>query len=124
MTWRARGGGGHVIVAYGAGGFAALALGGFLFAWSGLYSVGASAGHWGIVEYALAFVMENSVETRAVVVAAPALDDDDSIVLGAGAYHSGCVWCHGAPGISRNPVTLSMLPAPPDLSTGVREWNG
>ena len=64
------------IVAYGAGGIAALAIGGFLFAWSGLYNVAASRGHWGIVEYALAFVMQNSVETRAMAIEAPALDDD------------------------------------------------
>ena len=112
----------RTIVAYAAGGIAALALGAFLFAWSGLYNVAASAGHWGIVEYALAFVMQNSVETHAMAIDAPPLDDDDRIVLGAGAYHSGCAWCHGAPGIPRNPVTRSMLPAPPDLSTDMREW--
>lgn len=105
-----------------AGGIAALAVGGFFFAWSGLYSVAASAGHWRIVEYALAFVMQNSVETRAMAIDAPPLDDDDLAILGAGAYHSGCAWCHGAPGIPRNPVTMSMLPAPPDLSNDMREW--
>ena len=110
------------IVAYAAGGIAALTLGAFLFAWSGLYNVAASDGHWGIVEYALAFVMQNSVESRAMTIDAPRLDDNDRIVLGAGAYHSGCAWCHGAPGIPRNPVTRSMLPAPPDLSADMREW--
>ena len=110
------------IVAYVVGGIAALAVGAFLFAWSGLYSVAASAGHWRIVEYALAFVMQNSVETHATAIDAPPLDDEDRIVLGAGAYHSGCAWCHGAPGMPRNPVTRSMLPAPPDLAADMRTW--
>ena len=97
-------------------------VGAFLFAWSGLYSVAASRGHWAIVECALAFVMQNSVETPRHAIEAPPLDDDDLIVLGAGAYHSGCAWCHGAPGIPPNPVTRGCCRAPPDLSQRLREW--
>ena len=42
---------------------AGLALALFLFAWSGLYNVAASRGHWAIVEWLLAFGMRNSVES-------------------------------------------------------------
>ena len=98
-------------------------VGAFLFAWSGIYSVAASRGHWTIVEYFLAFVMRNSVERRAALIESPPLDDEALILLGAGAYHSGCAWCHGAPGIPTNPVTRAMLPAPPELSERLRAWN-
>jgi len=101
---------------------AALVIGGFLFAWSGLYSVAASRGHWTIFEYFLAFVMRNSVERRAALIDAPPLDDEALIALGAGAYHSGCAWCHGAPGIPTNPITRAMLPAPPDLASKMLTW--
>ena len=103
--------------------FAALIVGGFLFAWSGLYSVAASKGHWTIVEYLLAFVMRNSVERRAALIDAPPLNDEEMIILGAAAYHSGCAWCHGAPGIPRNPITRAMLPPPPDINANMGAWD-
>jgi cytochrome c553 len=102
--------------------FACFGIGAFLFAWSGAYSVAASRGHWTIFEYFLAFVMRNSVERRAALIDPPPLDDVDLITLGAGAYHSGCAWCHGAPGTPTNPVTRRMLPTPPDLSARMRDW--
>ena len=52
-----------------------LAAGGFLFAWSGLYSIAASKGHWAIVEWMLRFGMSNSVELRAAMIDAPDLRD-------------------------------------------------
>jgi cytochrome c553 len=43
--------------------------------------------------------------------------------LGAAHFHSGCAFCHGAPGIPISPVAQSMLPPPPNLSTSMREWH-
>ena len=57
---------------------AGIVLAGFIFAWSGLYNVAASRGHFAVVELALSFVMRNSVETHALTVPAPPpLDDPD-----------------------------------------------
>ena len=46
-------------------GTVALMGGAFVFAWSGLYDIAASGGHWKIVERFLEFGMRNSVKTGA-----------------------------------------------------------
>jgi hypothetical protein len=65
----------------------ALMVGAFVFAWSGLYDIAASGGHWKIVERFLEFGMRNSVKANAAGIEAPRLDNLDLIRLGAG--HSG-----------------------------------
>ena len=93
-----------------------------LFAWSGVYDIAASGGHWKIVERFLEFGMRNSVKTNAVGIEAPQLDNPNLIRLGAGHFHRGCAFCHGAPGMPVNPIAKQMLPAPPDLSVSMRPW--
>ena len=99
-----------------------LALFGFLLAWSGLYSIAASRGHWAVVEWLLTFGMRNSVETHALGIVPPPLDSTDLSTLGGAHFHSGCAYCHGAPGVPLSPVASSMLPPPPELSTSMRPW--
>lgn len=110
------------IFAWITGGFIALALGAVLLAWSGLFNVAASRGHWAIVEWFLAFGMRNSVELRAMAIESPPLDNPDLITLGAAHFHSGCAFCHGAPGNRVSPIAQHMLPSPPDLRTSMRAW--
>jgi cytochrome c553 len=110
------------VVRYGLIGAGALALAGFLFVWSGVYSIAASKGHFKIVEWALTFGMRSSVRTHAVGIEVPPLDDANLTTLGAAHFHSGCAYCHGAPGVPRSPIALAMLPPPPDLSTDMRPW--
>jgi cytochrome c553 len=98
------------------------AAGGFVFAWSGLYNVAASTGHWLVVDRFLRFGMKNSVERHAPDVTPPNLKDDDLVRLGAGHYYAGCAYCHGAPGLPITPVAEHMLPAPPKLTGSVFEW--
>ncbi len=104
---------------YAGGGIAVL---GFLFLWSGLYSVAASRGHWAIMEWVLTFAMRNSVKTHALLIDTPPLDRPDLVTLGAGHFHNGCAFCHGAPGVPISPIAQSMLPPPPDLKTNMRPW--
>jgi mono/diheme cytochrome c family protein len=33
-----------------------------------------------------------------------------------------CVGCHGAPGVSRFPITRGLNPEPPSLLTAAKEW--
>ncbi len=95
---------------------------GFLFLWSGLYSVAASRGHWAVMEWLLTFAMRNSVQTHALGIEAPPLNNPDLVTLGAGHFHSGCAFCHGAPGVAISPIAQSMLPPPPDLKSNMRNW--
>jgi len=102
---------------------AAIVAGGFLFAWSGVYSVAASRGHFAVVELVLAFVMRNSVETHAYGISPPPqLSNPDLEILGAGHFHRGCAPCHGAPGQRLNATAKSMLPPPPDLTDIAERW--
>ncbi len=110
------------VIRYGLIGAGALALAGFLFAWSGAYSIAASKGHFKIVEWALTFGMRSSVRTHAIGIEVPPLDNTNLVTLGAAHFHSGCAYCHGAPGVTRSPIALAMLPPPPDLSTDMRPW--
>lgn len=98
------------------------AAGAVLFAWSGLYSVAASEGHWFVIDRFLRFGMTNSVETHAPDVTPPKLDDADLVRLGAAHYYAGCAYCHGAPGTPITPVAQHMLPVPPDLTGHVALW--
>jgi cytochrome c553 len=96
--------------------------GGLLFAWLGVYNVAASTGHWRIVDMLLRFGMENSVKARAPDATLPPQDNEDRVRLGAGHFHAGCAYCHGAPGIPISPVAAQMLPPPPDLKGRVARW--
>ncbi|KKB12734.1 hypothetical protein VE25_05755 [Devosia geojensis] len=92
-----------------------LLLGGTLFIWSGVYNIGASRDHFGIVTWLIAQLRDQSVNASAQGVDVPDLSDPGLAMLGAEHYRSGCAACHGVPGEPLNPVFTSMLPAPPDL---------
>lgn len=96
---------------------------GFLIAWSGVYNVAASRGHWPIVERLLAFSMRNSVEARANFVGSPPRFSPDLVRLGAAHFHGGCAYCHGAPGQPSGQVAQHMLPPPPDMAVVASHWN-
>ncbi|MBL6455275.1 c-type cytochrome [Belnapia sp. T6] len=101
-----------------AAGFGALA-----FAWSGLYSVAATAGHYPLFRYFLAYGLRQSVETHTISISVPSnLEDPALLRRGAGHYQGGCSPCHGAPGQARNPITRRMLPEPPYLAPRIADW--
>jgi cytochrome c553 len=98
-------------------------LGAVLFAWSGLYNVAATRGHWAVTDWFLHFAMRNSVKTQSMSVPEPPpLDDVAMIRLGLGHYQGGCAPCHGAPGFDGSPITGEMLPAPPWLPETIPAW--
>jgi cytochrome c553 len=109
-------------LAWAAGTIVVLALGGLLFAWSGLYNIGASTGHWAITRAFLELALHSSVRTHSIGVDSPPLDEPGLIQLGAAHFAGGCAPCHGAPGEQRNAVITSMVPEPPPLSEAVGKW--
>lgn len=95
---------------------------GFLAVWIGLAPVSASAGHWAVTEWFLHFAMRQAVQTRALGINAPPLDERALVLRGAGHYASGCAPCHGAPGEERSVVARQMTPEPPFLPRHVADW--
>jgi cytochrome c553 len=108
-----------IMIAWFAACVVMLVVGGFLFAWSGLYSVAASRGHWLVLDVVLEFGMRSSVRTHAIGIDVPDLDDPALAERGAGHFQGGCAPCHGAPGRSPSPIVRAMLPEPPDLAASV-----
>jgi len=101
----------------------AIALAAFLVAWSGLYNVAASSGHWAVAEWLLRFGMSQSVSLRARSVGSPPdLETSDSVRVGAAHFEVNCAFCHGSPGRPVNPTMNKMLPPPPELSVAMRPW--
>lgn len=100
-----------------------LAMGGFLFAWSGLYDVGARSGHWPITAWLLHFALRNSVQTHALPVEVPPLDHPALVFKGLGHYAGGCAPCHGEPGRPPGPIASHLLPEPPYLPDEIRRWS-
>jgi len=97
-------------------------VGGLLFAWSGIYNVGATNGHWKITNWFLHFGLRNSVETHAMFIKAPPLDEPAMVRLGLAHYQGGCAPCHGAPGYAGSPVPDHILPSPPWMPEAADHW--
>ncbi|PZO76684.1 MAG: cytochrome C [Sphingomonas hengshuiensis] len=95
---------------------------GMAYAWSGLFNVAASSGHWAITDWFLHWVMRNSVQTRAALSTPAEARDDSGLVSAAGYYASSCASCHGAPGVRPLPLMQAATPPAPDLSKNAREW--
>ncbi|MCC6887428.1 MAG: c-type cytochrome [Hyphomicrobiales bacterium] len=103
---------------------AAFAAAAVLVAWSGVYNIAASRGHWAVVEWFLTLGMRNSVALRARFVATPPpLDDADRYRLGAVHFHGRCTVCHAPPGSPSNPLAQRMLPPPPNLAHVAAQWS-
>ena len=66
--------------------------------------------------------MRSAIRTYALAVDAPDALPKDALIPAAGHYAEGCAFCHGAPGVPRNPAVLAMLPVPPELSPTVDDW--
>lgn len=103
-------------------GLLALLVGALLFAWSGVYNVAATKGHWPITRWFLQFALENSVETHSMGIAIPELDDAQLVLKGAGHFETGCAPCHSAPGRPRSPIILGMTPVAPELGPTIHQW--
>lgn len=100
---------------------AALLVGGNAFYWLGAYNIAASQPHLPGVGEVLHQYLRNVIRTRGWGVEVPEhvdLADAGLVRLGAGHFATGCMTCHGAPGIPRNPVVEGMQPEPPMLSGG------
>jgi mono/diheme cytochrome c family protein len=102
---------------------AALALGGLLFIYSGVYNVAATAPHTGIESWILEATQERSIAARAGDVAEPPPADSAAVLHGFEHFRSMCVVCHGAPGVDRGEIGRGITPQPPELSHEAEEYS-
>ena len=110
----------HALLLFALGGVGAL-----LFVGGGFVPIAADEGHWPVTRKLLQFAMHRSVKTQSLAIRAPPLDDPALVRKGAGHYATGCMPCHGAPGVERPLVPRSMLPEPPPLVEVMkaRQWS-
>jgi cytochrome c553 len=101
---------------------ASLGISGLLFAWSGLFNVAATGGHWPVTDWFLHWVMQNSVRTYSMGIKAPDLSNPELVHRGAGHYQTGCAPCHGSPDEPQNPVMQGATPPPPTLYQVNDKW--
>ena len=87
-----------------------------LFAWSGIYDIGADDTHTRPVHSLLQTLRERSIATRAKELQPPDLADPARIKQGAGNYDAMCTGCHLAPGMKETELSKGLYPAPPDLT--------
>ncbi|MDF2639482.1 MAG: cytochrome [Novosphingobium lindaniclasticum] len=101
----------------------ALAALGMAFAWSGLFPIAASSGHWAITDWFLHWTMQNSARTYSAFQTPEHVREDRALVSAAGHFHQSCEVCHGAPGVPRSPVMQAASPPAPDLARTVGDYS-
>jgi len=104
----------HVIVTVAV--LVVIAIGLGIYAWSGLYNIGADDHHWNVTYNALQTVRDRSIHVRSEGIKVPNLDDPQLILKGAGQYAAMCTGCHLRPGVENSELREGMYPQPPNLS--------
>jgi hypothetical protein len=93
-----------------------LAIGAGVFAYSGLYNIGADDHHTKPVFAVLQTLRDRSIHVRSEDLTVPNLDDPQLILKGAGQYAAMCTSCHLSPGVNDSELRVGMYPQPPNLS--------
>jgi mono/diheme cytochrome c family protein len=88
----------------------------FVFAFTGVYQVGADVPHWSITRHAIGMVREHAIDRRSADIKVPPLDDPALVKLGAQHYAEMCTGCHLAPGMGRSELRDGLYPRPPNLT--------
>ena len=104
----------HVLVLVAAAVVVAIGIG--IFAWSGLYNIGADDHHWPITYNFAQMVRNRSIHVRSENIKVPNLNDPQLILKGAGQYAAMCTSCHLEPGVNDSELRKGMYPQPPNLS--------
>ena len=91
------------------------------FAYSGIYDVGASSSHSGIVNWLLSTTSHASVERQAKGLEVPDFEIDALALAGVNDFNSMCTGCHGAPGQDPEAMGQGLNPPAPDLAESAAE---
>ena len=101
---------------------AALVLAGFagIFAYAGIYNIGADAPHSKAVYMALQSVRDRAIRHHSRDIVVPKnLRDPQRIATGAGLYTEMCSGCHLGPGVEPSEISQGLYPPAPQLSKGM-----
>lgn len=91
--------------------------------WGGVYDISATNQHTDPVFKVLDYAMRRSVQSRTDDLEAPRdLGEARRVRAGAVIYRDQCVQCHGAPGVSPEPMAFGLTPAPANLLAAGRTW--
>lgn len=102
--------------------FLVLAAGaGAVFVWFGFYDISARVPHWDTTLEAIEVLRDRSIIVHSRSITATPMGDP---AKGARLYHEACHHCHGGPGISAEPFSQGLYPAPANLLSGKiqEEW--
>ena len=99
-----------------------IALGAFVFIYSGVYDISATTPHFAVTHRILRTVMEQSVKRQARDVKVPELDDPEKVHVGFRNFHEMCVICHGAPGTPRSQLSKGLYPEARNLAEAAKKW--
>ena len=101
---------------------AALIIAGFvgIFAYAGIYNIGADAPHSKAVYMALQSVRDRAIRHHARNIVVPKdLKDPQRLATGAGLYTEMCSGCHLGPGVEPSEMSQGLYPPAPQLSKGM-----
>lgn len=87
-----------------------------LFAYSGVYGVGADDPHTKPIFALLQTLRYRSIHVRSESLVVPNLEDPKLILQGAGQYAAMCTGCHLRPGMKNSEIRPGLYPLPPNLS--------
>jgi len=96
----------------------ALAIGAFLFAWSGIYNIAATEPHWNATILFIDTLRDRSIEARSNDIKTPDLNDPKLKDAAFPHYHEMCRLCHGAPGYPPEEFAEGLYPSPPLMMSG------
>lgn len=86
-------------------------------AWLGAFNFAADVPHSNMVYSGIELLRERSVRVQAASVSVPRLDNEQSIVKGAGNYAAMCAQCHLSPTMTSTELSRGLYPSPPDLTS-------
>ena len=98
---------------------AALIIAGFvgIFAYAGIYNIGADAPYFKAVYMALQSVRDRAIRHHARNIVVPKdLKDPQRLATGAGLYTEMCSGCHLGPGVEPSEMSQGLYPPAPQLS--------
>ena len=102
-----------------------LIVGSFIFIYSGIYNMSATAHHSKLTLWMINTLRDNSIKYYATDsnLKTPDLSDSSLIKIGFVHYREMCAGCHGAPGIEQSEIIVKGLyPHPPKLTRAVKDW--